>query len=241
MHHLIKDALPAALLDELSRCLRDEARKHGVDSKRHFDARMKTFFIGHAGFVAKIVALPAIRQFVGSRLKRPVVHHAFPLIKGANAPETLPHQDATFWPFDATRSMFTLWVALEPTDFANGCLRFGPSTNELLPHEDVETAGGKTHCIPPGRVTEYVDVPMNRGDAVFFDSAQIHAAFPNRTAEHRYSMKIVFGEGTALPAYWFPCDDISKLSYYRHNPDKAATQIRKRVQSLMSRLGGGKS
>jgi ectoine hydroxylase-related dioxygenase (phytanoyl-CoA dioxygenase family) len=236
MHHLVKQALPLSLVRTITDQLTDAAARHGVDSNRHFDARMKMFFVGHARYVADIVALPQIRDFVHSRLQKPVVQHAYPLIKGAHAPETLPHQDAPFWRYDTKRTMFSLWIALEGVDESNGCLRFGVETRDIVPHEHVDAPGGKTWRIQNPADMRYVDAPMERGDAVFFDSTQIHAAYPNATDGHRYSMKIVFGDGESLPSYWYPCDDVCTASYYRHNKEKAFSRIKRRIRSAVHSL-----
>jgi ectoine hydroxylase-related dioxygenase (phytanoyl-CoA dioxygenase family) len=245
MYRLVSRALPQPLVEAIVRDLAASAAKHGVDSNRHFDATMKMFFVDHAKYVADIVALPPIREFVAGRLRKPVVHHAFPLIKGARAPQTLPHQDAPFWPYDKLRTMFTLWIALEAVDSSNGCLRFGSETPDVIPHEHVDAPGGKTWRIRELAAMRYVDVPMGTGDAVFFDSTQVHAAFPNPSPRHRYSMKVVFGEGEALPRYWYACDDVSTASYHRNNKTKTLTRVRKRIRSAVSglarrlRLGAG--
>ena len=118
--------------------------------------------------------------------------HVNLLAKPRGLPATRPHQDAyifSMWPSESI--MF--WVALDPADEDNGCLRYVPGTHwhGYRPHD---------LSAPVHRMLDYsnrdrdheVPVPVAAGDVVAHHSFTVHLSGPNRTDRSRRALAIPF-------------------------------------------------
>jgi hypothetical protein len=100
------------------------------------------------------------------------------------------HQDVAF-NLAADVRMVSVWLALQPTDEANGCMRFIPGSNlgPILPHRlrgghalqaiDVDSRGAVSCPLPAGGVTVHLQ-------------RTIHATGPNTSAAARAAWIIKF-------------------------------------------------
>lgn len=99
------------------------------------------------------------------------------------------HQD---WPYWKGAHKFSVWIALDPADRSNGCLRLLPGTHhQPVEHSGVAPAGeGFGNRLAPGAVdeTRAVDAVCAPGDAVLFHDLTLHASYPNRSGADRYSL-----------------------------------------------------
>ncbi len=78
------------------------------------------------------------------------------------------------------------WMALDPTDEANGCLQVAPGTQDLpliCPVEADKSASFTTIAVPlPPDITPQ-PIRMEPGDLLFFNGQLIHGSFPNTTTD----------------------------------------------------------
>ncbi|MDE2125751.1 MAG: phytanoyl-CoA dioxygenase family protein [Armatimonadetes bacterium] len=99
------------------------------------------------------------------------------------------HQD---WPYWKGAHKVSVWIALDPADRSNGCLRLLPgSHHHPVEHSGVAPEGeGFGNRLAPGSVDESraVDAVCAVGDAVLFHDLTLHASYPNRSGNDRYSL-----------------------------------------------------
>lgn len=78
------------------------------------------------------------------------------------------------------------WMALDPTDEANGCLQVAPGTQDLpliCPVEADKSASFTTIAVPlPPDITPQ-PIRLEPGDLLFFNGQLIHGSFPNTTTD----------------------------------------------------------
>ncbi|MDA0833204.1 MAG: phytanoyl-CoA dioxygenase family protein [Planctomycetota bacterium] len=109
---------------------------------------------------------------------------------------TPPHQDNYY--FNLTPpNVLTIWMALEPVDEENGCLRYVAGSHLMgrRPHARSNVLGfsqGITDYGPEDTAREVV-MCLNPGDAIVHHGWTIHRAEPNRsTTRSRKSFAMVF-------------------------------------------------
>ncbi len=78
------------------------------------------------------------------------------------------------------------WMALDPTDEANGCLQMAPNTQNLPLLCPVEADASQSFTtivvpLPPG--IEPIPMVMAPGDLLFFNGQIIHGSLPNTTGD----------------------------------------------------------
>jgi phytanoyl-CoA hydroxylase len=108
---------------------------------------------------------------------------------------TPPHQDNYYFNL-APPNVATIWLALDPVDDANGCLRYvaGSHRRGVRPHGRSNVLGfsqGITDYGDADRADE-VAIRLQPGDAVGHSGNTIHRAEPNRSARHRRAFAMVF-------------------------------------------------
>jgi phytanoyl-CoA hydroxylase len=114
---------------------------------------------------------------------------------GTHSP-TPPHQDNYYFNLEPP-NVVTLWLALDPVDDDNGCLRYvaGSHRRGLRPHGRSNILGfsqGITDYGPDDSSRE-VPIHLQPGDVVAHHGATIHRAEPNRSAtRHRRAFAMVF-------------------------------------------------
>ncbi|HJT79390.1 MAG TPA: phytanoyl-CoA dioxygenase family protein [Gemmataceae bacterium] len=102
------------------------------------------------------------------------------------ASPTPPHQDNYYFNLEPP-NVVTVWMALDPVDEGNGCLRYvaGSHRRGLRPHGRSEILGfsqGITDYGPDDAARE-VSICLRPGDVVAHHGETIHRAEPNRSAE----------------------------------------------------------
>jgi hypothetical protein len=193
--------------------------KYVARQRRHFNAKVRKAYLRRPrlfGAMLRALDEPRIRKLILDQLPDPVVHHLDLLIKDPRGPATMWHQDRYYWQaFDNPGSMMTLWITLVPLTPTNGCLRLVRSAQpqrELLEHVVFEHDKGQSQfAIAEAAVerclaqTATVDVKLQAGGAVMFDSYAMHAAYPNDSDDFRLAYKIVLGSrGSLSRPYLFP-------------------------------------
>ena len=119
-------------------------------------------------------------------------------IKEANSSKVVTwHQDLNYWGLDEVNEV-TAWVALSPSNIANGCMRFVPGSHQrsLVPHKDTFD---ENNLLSRGQEIT-VDVNDADGGTVMLDPCQaslhhghlFHASGPNTTDQRRVAAAIRF-------------------------------------------------
>jgi phytanoyl-CoA hydroxylase len=114
---------------------------------------------------------------------------------GTEAP-TPPHQDNYYFNLKPP-SVVTLWMALDPVDEENGCLRYVAGSHRLglRSHDRSNILGFSQGIIDygPDDLAREVQVHLQPGDVVAHHGETIHRADPNRsTTRHRRAFAMVF-------------------------------------------------
>lgn len=117
--------------------------------------------------------------------------------------ETPWHQDGHYWPIRPLATC-TVWVALEPSTAANGCLRVIPRSHVARvthPHllEDREDVTLQQR-LAEGRFdeAEAVDVELEPGQMSMHDVYMIHGARPNRSTLRRTGVALRYMPGSSV-------------------------------------------
>jgi hypothetical protein len=117
--------------------------------------------------------------------------------------ETPWHQDGHYWPIRPLATC-TVWVALEPSDVGNGCLRVIPGSHAaraLHPHlhEDRDDLT-LNQRMAAGSFDEAqaVDVELEAGEMSLHDVYMIHGARPNTSTRRRTGVALRYMPSTSL-------------------------------------------
>lgn len=109
---------------------------------------------------------------------------------------TPPHQDNYYFCLTPPQ-VLTIWLALDPVDEENGCLRYvrGSHRQGVRPHGRTQTLGFSQGITDfgPADLEREVAIPAQPGDALIHHGLTIHRAEANRShARHRRSFGLVF-------------------------------------------------
>ena len=105
------------------------------------------------------------------------------------------HQDLNYWGLDETNEI-TAWVALSPSNIANGCMRFipGSHTRNIVPHVDTFAdnnllSRGQQISISVDD-SDAVSIILEPGQASLHHGHLFHASGPNTTNHRRIGSAI---------------------------------------------------
>lgn len=113
------------------------------------------------------------------------------------------HQDMAYWPATPDTRTATLWLAVDDSTVANGCMRFVPATTreaELRPHAPVYGGRGTSHALG----TELRDddlavaVPIARGDCTVHNERVLHGSGGNTTDGYRRAYILAFRSSSTV-------------------------------------------
>jgi phytanoyl-CoA hydroxylase len=109
---------------------------------------------------------------------------------------TPPHQDNFYFCLSPPH-VVSLWLALDPVDEDNGCLRYVPGSHHrgLRPHRPTSILGFSQGVADYGPEDERQERPvfLQPGDLLVHHGETIHRADPNRTADrHRRAFAMVY-------------------------------------------------
>ena len=97
------------------------------------------------------------------------------------------HHDWAYW---KGSPKISIWIALDPADMNNGCLRMiSGSHTSVTEMGDVDDGKGFNARIGEEAVdaTRVDTLPVARGDAVFFHDLTLHASCPNPSGRDRWT------------------------------------------------------
>jgi phytanoyl-CoA hydroxylase len=95
------------------------------------------------------------------------------------------HQD-NFYLRAEPGTCMAAWLALDPTDADNGCMRVVPGSHDwpILCTETADTTVSFTDVtVPLPAGLDATPVRMEPGDVLFFNGSLVHGSLPNRTAD----------------------------------------------------------
>jgi len=120
--------------------------------------------------------------------------------------ETPWHEDSAFWNGRLSRydKIVTIWLAIDPADAENGCMRVIPGThnNGFSEYQDVDQKYNTfERAIPNVDESKAVYFELARGECSLHDSRIIHGAKANTSPRRRcgYTMRYFSTEAKVLP------------------------------------------
>jgi ectoine hydroxylase-related dioxygenase (phytanoyl-CoA dioxygenase family) len=177
-----------------------EAARH-VDwlRERHPDTRpenLDTALVHHDPFWVRLVSDPRLldiaAEFVGPSIALFASHYvAKPPLDGQ---PVLWHQDGSYWPLDPME-VVSLWLALDPSTPANGCMRVIPKSHRMTLHAvsprndtiNVLGSGMETSLVDESQAVDLVLAP---GDVSIHHPNLIHGSEANRSSHWRRGLTI---------------------------------------------------
>lgn len=118
--------------------------------------------------------------------------------KPPNYKMTSAHQDNAY--FDTDDNVFTFWIPLQDVDLLNSCMFYVPGSHVvgLLPHKiigtNVRTRTGKTGFSLYSdwyKNSEFVKVPMKKGEILVHDKNTMHFSSPNLSDDYRIAITCI--------------------------------------------------
>ncbi len=115
--------------------------------------------------------------------------------KPPNYKMTSAHQDNAY--FDSKEKVYTFWIPLQDVDILNSCMFYVPGSHKygLAEHKvigtNVRTRTGKTGYSLYSDVyknSDFVQVPMKKGEILVHDKDCMHFSSPNLSDEYRISI-----------------------------------------------------
>ena len=108
---------------------------------------------------------------------------------------TAMHQDSTYWGLEPVDGLVNAWIALGPSDVANGCLRVVPGTHR---HGQVQHANafGPHNVLVHGQsaigytLEEAMPLELEAGDMMIFHLHIVHGSGNNTTDEPRLGIAV---------------------------------------------------
>jgi phytanoyl-CoA hydroxylase len=107
------------------------------------------------------------------------------------------HQDMAYWPDTPDTRTATVWLAIDESTEANGCMRFVPATVRepaLRPHVPQFGDRGESHALGTDLLPDdvVVTVPIERGDVTVHNERVMHGSGGNTTDGFRRAYVIAF-------------------------------------------------
>ncbi len=118
--------------------------------------------------------------------------------KPPNYKMTSAHQDNAY--FDSDDNVYTFWIPLQDVDILNSCMFYVPGSHlkGLLPHKaigtNVRTRTGKTGYSLYSdwyKNSEFVKVPIKRGQILVHDKNTMHFSSPNLSDDYRVAITCI--------------------------------------------------
>ena len=122
-----------------------------------------------------------------------------------------PHQDMPYWSF-RPHNLVTAWIALEPSNRSNGCVRFFAGSHKLgvLEHVSSNVAGNSRALAHPELLDPDSEraIEIETGDVCFHHCLTVHRSDPNRSERSRRGYTVIYMPGdtqyTGTDPYRFP-------------------------------------
>jgi phytanoyl-CoA hydroxylase len=127
--------------------------------------------------------------------------------------ETPAHQDGYYFMLTPPESA-TMWLALDPVDESNGCVRYIPGSHKhgLRPHARTDVVGFSQGITDYGEADYAAEIPIRAepGDLLVHHALTIHRADANNSDRHRRSLGVIYYAARAQ-------QDEERLSAYQQS------------------------
>jgi phytanoyl-CoA hydroxylase len=115
---------------------------------------------------------------------------------------TPPHQDGYYFMLEPNEAA-TMWLALDPVDEDNGCVRYIRQSHRrgIRPHGRTELLGFSQGIVDYSSADGNLEVPMiaSPGDLLVHHGMTIHRADANASSRHRRALGLVYYAAKAKP------------------------------------------
>ncbi len=154
---------------------------------RYAPALLRSEFVRNAQAVARQILGPDVRLTQDHAIMKP------PEIGGV----TPWHQDEAFGDPALDYNEISFWLALQPVDDSNGCMRFVPGSHlwQVLPHAPAD-GDARVHALDCSGAFDpslAVSCPLRQGGCTMHTTRTVHGAGPNHSAAPRWAYVVVFG------------------------------------------------
>jgi phytanoyl-CoA hydroxylase len=106
------------------------------------------------------------------------------------------HQDSSIFPFEPSRPVVAIWLALTEATESNSCLRVVPGSHKtrVAPHSRNPSGptAGRYVTLDDQDHTDYCSLTMSPGDLVIFDSHLVHSSGDNLSQQARIALCLHF-------------------------------------------------
>ena len=157
------------------------------------------------GYFQELFTGPRLTGLARDLLGADVTPHAMQWLNkpgGAASAPTPPHQDGYYFRIRPNEAI-TFWLALDPVDEGNGCVRYLPGSHRggVRPHERSQTLGFSQAIVDYGDAerSREVAVTAQPGDLIAHHSLTVHRAGPNRSNRPRRALTAVYFSVEAKP------------------------------------------
>ena len=168
----------------------------GTDAVR----KLRRLYWNDEVFWSKVFAeadLPGVAQrFFGTQVA--LTFHASFLKPPKVGTQVALHQDQALWNYSYSNAI-SIWVALTPAKLSNGCLIGCPGSHlgGVVPHVQIpDHAWHEGVDWRAAGLSEPVPYELEAGDALIWDRHFVHGSGPNRSADPRWGMVMVFIDRT---------------------------------------------
>ena len=138
--------------------------------------------------------LPVLQQIIGPDIEFLSVK---PVFKNATTTFASPwHQDWFYW---RGSHKVSAWIALDPTDQSNGCLKVIPGSHRAVATMiKVKDGKGFGNRMPDEAIVEEeaVSIEVEPGDIVIFHDLLQHASHPNTARADRWALIPTYRDGS---------------------------------------------
>jgi len=136
---------------------------------------------------------------------------------------TPPHQDGYYFMLEPNEAI-TMWLALDPVDESNGCIRYIPGSHRkgLRPHGRTDVLGFSQGITDYNSADRGAEMPIvaSPGDLLVHHAGTIHRADGNPSQRHRRSLGLIFYAAHAL-------EDAKRLAVYQARLNAELEEARK--------------
>src|SRR5262245_53579548 len=170
--------------------IRDRVASMSVEEKLNYIRKLGTF-TEYEPRLKTMASHPRLMEVLRRLLgAEPEMFQSMALIKPPRGREKPWHQDHAYFDLPATTRVVGVWVALDPADEDNGCMRVMPGWHRRgpFPHFHVRDWQMCDDEIQ-GRVPDRVAVPLAPGGCLLFDSYLPHGTPNNHSSRRRMAVQ----------------------------------------------------
>ena len=204
---ILRNFLPVAMREEIAAALEryivetlprlDSRHQFYEDVERPETLKQMCQIMEHEPYFAELMSRDTFRGLAEELLDDEVFLHEcewFDKPPAQNSP-TPPHQDGFYFPIEPNEAL-TMWLAIDPADQDNGCLRYmtGSHHRGLRPHSRTQTLGFSQGISDFNQVDQQTEqcIELEPGDLAVHHSLTVHRATRNESGRHRRGLGLIY-------------------------------------------------